>query len=293
MSNKESNTKQQTAVSAAVETTPARKRQLDWNANNGRLKLILANAVSKFKAHVKTPDMKLEAKWSLVTGEFAVSTKENDQTPKSLQAAFNRATQGVLRSYGLDAEQIDLSRLPKDVPELDRLLIELAAEAGRTQSNRKSSGGKQDAETSEAVVLPSAPKSAPPPPVAAQPTASASSSSTAVARGSTARGNSAPKAVAAKAAVAEDIPRKNNAEVAPVVSANDEVLQLEIRKRKAEVERYQLETEQIAKRYKSEEEQRVLQNKLEAQRLQQNEKMTTAFVALTELLRVVSQKLDS
>jgi hypothetical protein len=156
-----------------------------------------------------------------------------------------------------------------------------------TQSNRKSSGGKaaneEEATIAAAGEMLSAPRSVP----AAPPAASSSSSS--AARGSTARETAA---VAKAAKSAPESKKRAEPEPAPL-SANDEVLQLEIRKRRAEVERYQLENDQIAKRYKAEEEHRALQNRLEVQRLEQTEKLTTAFVALTELLKVVTQKLDS
>jgi hypothetical protein len=122
-------------VDEGSDDEPAIKRtQLDWGANQGRNRLILALIVSRIKAHKKTKGTRMEAKWQQVCEEFNAETNAGITKTKTLNAAFWRAVGQVKRKYALDVEGADASAgLPADAPELDRLLIDLANDADNAE----------------------------------------------------------------------------------------------------------------------------------------------------------------
>jgi hypothetical protein len=111
---------------------PANKKShLDWKALNGQL--TLATAVCRHSAHKRTKGgPTLESKYLLVAADFTAKTQE-PSNPKSLQAQFWRAVKQTRQRYAIDFEGANLSGLPDDVPDVDRLLLDLAIDAEKAE----------------------------------------------------------------------------------------------------------------------------------------------------------------
>jgi hypothetical protein len=79
--------------------------------------------------------------------------------------------------------------------------------------------------------------------------------------------------------------------------ARDDALDVEIKRKRAEVQRYELETDIIQKRFKAEEEQRLFNNSIEAKRIdieakrvEKDEMIASAFLAFAQVMKEAMNK---